>query len=125
MPASGRQHTFSIFVLGWPGHRKTGDDETEYERRSPLYRQQHQNPTSAPTLPSITWASLLRTTTDLFTGQKTQPGQIRTVYKAVAVSTGLFYAAKEFHNFCPQSEIDISRRLSHVSDVLCLLRIDV
>ncbi|KAL9003790.1 MAG: hypothetical protein Q9188_003353 [Gyalolechia gomerana] len=116
MPASGRQHTFSIFVLGMPGHRKTGDDETKYERRSQLYRQRHQNPTSAPTLPSITGQASYGPPPIFFLDKNFSPGRSRTVYKAVAVSTGLFYAAKEFHNFCPQSEIDISRRLSHLCD---------
>ncbi|KAL9015207.1 MAG: hypothetical protein Q9173_000177 [Seirophora scorigena] len=101
------------FKVRWPDHPKGNDEEAEYERRLELYRQQHQNPTPAPTLPSLTGQASNGQPPIFLLNEELGRGSSGTVYKAVDVSTGLLYAAKEFQTLCVQSEVDIMRRLSH------------
>ncbi|KAL8648370.1 MAG: hypothetical protein Q9210_005025 [Variospora velana] len=101
------------FKVRWPDHPNGDVEKAEYERRLELYRQQHQNPTPAPTLPSLPSQASVGQPPIFLLGEELGRGSSGTVYKAVDVSTGLLYAAKEFQTLCLQSEVDIMRRLSH------------
>ncbi|KAL8972517.1 MAG: hypothetical protein Q9197_002742 [Variospora fuerteventurae] len=101
------------FKVRWPDHPNGDVEKAEYERRLEFYRQQHQNPTPAPTLPSLTGQASYGQPPIFLLDEELGRGGSGTVYKAINVSTGLLYAAKEFQTLCLQSEVDILRRLSH------------
>ncbi|KAL8770162.1 MAG: hypothetical protein Q9209_004004 [Squamulea sp. 1 TL-2023] len=110
-----------IFRLEWPD--RSDDCEDLYKRHLHAYLKECQG--ALPTLGQLGIESQQPTTVPTKTQHtpRQQPIYLRdakigyggfgTVYKAVDVSTGTLYAAKEFHDGKWQKEVDILKVLSH------------